>query len=199
MGMGEPLLNFKSVVDSIRVLTDPRGGSLAKRSISVSTVGIPNGIVRLARAEPQVNLALSLHAADDDTRALLIPERYRHPIEDILEAAWEHFALTHRKLLVEYVLIRGVNDSPEHARTLARLLRGHVVTVNLLAWNPVSRAPRTPHERYQPPAAAAVALFRETLVNHHVEAVVRGSKGGAIHGACGQLAGKRPYAKRSGR
>lgn len=195
MGMGEPLLNFKSVVDSIRVLTDPEGGSLAKRSISISTVGIPSGIVRLGRAEPQVNLALSLHAPDDGTRALLIPERYRHPIENILEAAWEHFALTHRKLLVEYVLIRGINDSPEQARTLARLLRGHVVTVNLLAWNPVFRAPGTRHERFQAPTTAAVTLFRETLRNHHIEAVVRRSKGVAIHGACGQLAGKRSDAK----
>lgn len=199
MGMGEPLLNLKAVVDSIRVLTDPHGGGLAHRSISVSTVGIPSGIARLGRAEPQVNLALSLHAPDDDTRSLLIPRRYRHPLAEILDAAWEHFALTRRKLLVEYVLIRGINDSPQQARALAQLLRGRVVTVNLLAWNPIYRGrdaqrhPETPARasHFLPSTPAAVAVFRETLVTSHIETVVRRSKGGAIQGACGQLAGKR--------
>jgi 23S rRNA (adenine2503-C2)-methyltransferase len=212
MGMGEPLLNLQAVLDSIRIVTDPRGFGLAHRALSVSTVGIPSGIRRLGRVEPQVNLALSLHAADDETRALLVPKRYRHPVSEILDAAWEHFALTHRKLLVEYVLIGGVNDSPDHARALARLLRGHVVAVNLLAWNAVRRAamPRgsVPHARpsgrgpgvtesataavpLHPPNAASVAAFREILLTNHIEAVVRRSKGGSIQGACGQLAGKR--------
>jgi 23S rRNA (adenine2503-C2)-methyltransferase len=196
MGMGEPLLNLRAVVDSIRVLTDPNGLGIAQRAISVSTVGIPNGMVRLGRLEPQVNLALSLHAPNDETRSLLVPTRYRHPIAEILDAAWEHFALTRRKLLVEYVLLRDINDSAEHAHGLAQLLRGHVVTVNLLAWNPVSRgsageSQTTPPLRFQPSSQAAVAKFRDTLAKHHIEAVVRRSKGGAIQGACGQLAGKR--------
>ena len=137
MGMGEPLLNLQAVLDSIRILTDPQGMGVAHRALSVSTIGIPSGILRLARAEPQVNLALSLHAADDRTRALLVPPSFRHPLSEILESAWEHFAITHRKLLIEYVLLDGVNDSVDDARRLAALLRGHVVTVNLLAWNPV--------------------------------------------------------------
>lgn len=138
MGMGEPLLNLQAVLDSIRVFTDPKGMALAHRALSVSTVGIPSGIIRLANAEPQVNLALSLHAADDGTRARLIPRKHLHPLAEILTAAWEHFAITRRKLLVEYVLLRGVNDSVEHAKKLAGLLRGHVVAVNLLVWNPVA-------------------------------------------------------------
>jgi adenine C2-methylase RlmN of 23S rRNA A2503 and tRNA A37 len=137
MGMGEPLLNLAAVLDSIRVLTAPLGMGLGHRSLSVSTVGIPSGILRLARAEPQVNLALSLHAADDATRALLVPVRFRHPLTDILEATWQHFAITRRKVLVEYILLAGVNDSVDDARRLAALLRGHVVAVNLLTWNPV--------------------------------------------------------------
>lgn len=145
MGMGEPLLNLGAVLGSIKVLTAARGLGMAHRALSVSTIGIPAGITRLGREEPQVNLALSLHAADDETRARLVPDRYRHPLSDILDAAWEHFAMTHRKLLVEYVLLGGVNDSPEDARRLAALLRGHVVTVNLLAWNPVDpRGPALP-------------------------------------------------------
>jgi 23S rRNA (adenine2503-C2)-methyltransferase len=209
MGMGEPLLNLQAVLDSIRVLTNPDGFGLAHRSLSVSTVGIPSGIRRLARAEPQVNLALSLHAPDDETRALLVPGRFRHPIAEILDAAWDHFALTRRKMLVEYVLLSGVNDSVDHARALARLLRGHVVAVNLLAWNPVSPSPAAPprdvtDRRRGPsaretshalnlgaPSAATVAAFRGVLIANHIEAVVRQSKGGAIRGACGQLAGRR--------
>jgi 23S rRNA (adenine2503-C2)-methyltransferase len=137
MGMGEPLLNLGSVLDSVRVLTARAGLGLGHRALSISTIGIPSGILRLARTEPQVNLAVSLHAADDATRALLVPEGFRRPLAEILEAAWQHFDMTRRKLLIEYVLIAGVNDSVDDAKRLAALLRGHVVTVNLLTWNPV--------------------------------------------------------------
>lgn len=189
MGMGEPLLNLQAVLDSIRVLTDSRGLGLSHRSVSVSTVGIPSGMVRLGRAQPQVNLALSLHAANDRTRALLVPDRFRHPIAEILAAAWEHFAITGRKLLIEYVLLRGVNDSVDDARALAGLLRGHVVAVNLLRWNVVPRGGSD--SSFQPSVPAAVSAFREALLAAHIETVVRQSKGGSIQGACGQLAGRR--------
>jgi 23S rRNA (adenine2503-C2)-methyltransferase len=141
MGMGEPLLNLRAVLDSIRIITDPNGLGMAHRAISVSTTGIPSGMLRLGQAQPQVNLALSLHAADDKTRTLLIPQGFRHPLSKVLDAAWEHFDITHRKLLVEYVLLRGVNDSTEDARRLAGLLRGHVVAVNLINWNPAAGLP----------------------------------------------------------
>jgi 23S rRNA (adenine2503-C2)-methyltransferase len=194
MGMGEPLLNLQAVLDSIRVLTDSHGLNLAHRAISVSTIGIPNGILRLARTEPQVNLALSLHAADDRTRALLVPEKFRHPLADILAAAWEHFAITHRKLLVEYVLIRGINDSVDAARRLAGLLHGHVVTVNLLAWNPALRSPGAmplpAGISLAAPARAAVVAFRDALTKGGIEAVIRHSKGTGIEAACGQLAAR---------
>jgi 23S rRNA (adenine2503-C2)-methyltransferase len=192
MGMGEPLLNLQAVLASISILTDPRGLGLAHRAISVSTIGIPAGMVTLARREPQVNLALSLHAPDDRTRALLVPDRFRHPLREILAAAWEHFAITHRKLLVEYVLVKGINDSLDQARALAKLLKGHVVAVNLMTWNPVPRLEgRAP---FQPSDPASVQAFREALASAHVEVVLRHSKGGGINGACGQLAGKRqPY------
>jgi len=206
MGMGEPLLNLRPVLDSIRVLTDPLGMRLAHRAISVSTVGIPSGILKLARAEPQVNLALSLHAADDATRARLIPARFRHPIAEVLEAAWGHFAITHRKLLVEYVLLRGINDSVDDARRLADLLRGHVVTVNLLGWNSVAhpsgrrRSPQRSAEAssdrgrgvpglFATPSRAVVVEFRDALAKAGIEVVIRQSKGAGIQAACGQLAG----------
>ena len=204
MGMGEPLLNLQAVLSSIAVLTHPRGLNLGHRSISVSTVGIPAGIVRLAHAEPQVNLALSLHSATDRTRELLVPARHRHPLNDILAAAWEHFALTRRKLMVEYVLLRGVNDSLDDARRLAALLRGHVVTVNLLSWNQVSiaaseqtggqqagaGAPQKRLSAFTPSSRPAAAAFREALLDAKVEVTMRQSKGADIEAACGQLAGR---------
>lgn len=207
MGMGEPLLNLQAVLDSIRIVTDPLGMGLAHRAVSVSTVGIPSGIRRLARAEPQVNLALSLHAADDRTRARLVPARFRHPLAEILGAAWEHFAITHRKLLVEYVLLRGINDSLDHARRLADLLHGHVVTINLLGWNTAPRpadlnlGSKQRHEgsrstrengapaKFAPPSPATIETFRDALTRAGVEAVIRRSKGGGIQAACGQLVG----------
>ncbi len=209
MGMGEPLLNLQAVLDSISILTDPRGLNMGHRSISISTVGIPAGIRRLARNEPQVNLALSLHAPDDQTRSLLVGESHRHPLDKVLAAAWDHFDITHRKLLVEYVLIESINDSVAQARRLAKLLGGHVVTVNLLAWNPVDNlrlAPKAPdrghvgsrqdrRSRQQPPtlkssSPAASVAFRDALLAAGIETVVRRSKGTGIGAACGQLAGR---------
>lgn len=198
MGMGEPLLNLRAVLDSILVLTDPNGFGLGHRALSVSTVGIPAGMLRLGRAQPQVNLALSLHAADDRTRARLIPKTHLRPIAEILDAAWEHFAVTHRKLLVEYVLLRGINDSADDARRLAMLLRGRVVAVNLLAWNPPARwhADEVAHEappavRFEAPPPPVLHAFRDTLASAGIEVVVRRSRGGDIHAACGQLASRR--------
>lgn len=137
MGMGEPLLNLQAVVGSIRLLTYKRGIGLGHRALSVSTVGIPSGIRKLARLEPQVNLALSLHAATDEKRARLIPPAFRHGVAEVMAAAREHFTVTRRKLLVEYVLLQGINDTPQDARQLAALLKGLPVTVNLITWNPV--------------------------------------------------------------
>ncbi|MBN1461638.1 MAG: 23S rRNA (adenine(2503)-C(2))-methyltransferase RlmN [Armatimonadetes bacterium] len=211
MGMGEPLLNLRAVLDSVRIISDPHGLGMAHRSISISTVGIPAGIRALAHSEPQVNLALSLHAADDSVRATLIPGAFRHTIAEVLDAAWEHFDLTGRKLLVEYVLLGEINDSPHDARRLAALLRGHVVAVNLIPWNPIpglgrQGGPPRPSKKptlqslsgaassslaptlFRAPSSLAVAAFRQALLDAHIETVVRRSKGGGIGAACGQLA-----------
>lgn len=227
MGMGEPLLNLQAVLASIRVLTDPSGMNMSHRSLSVSTVGIPAGIRRLAEEEPQVNLAISLHAADDALRARLIPAKFRHSLAEILAAAWDHFEMTHRKLLVEYVLLGDVNDSPEDARRLATLLKGHVVAVNLLVWNQVWQAPHPrpaatankrsvaaavgatvpatssgrpdrPPGQLHAPSRQTVEAFRSILTSSRIETVVRQSKGDRIDAACGQLAGRlRSYSDKS--
>ena len=181
MGMGEPLLNLDAVLQAIRELSAPDGLGIGRRSIAVSTVGIPQAIVRLAQEAPQVHLALSLHAPDNRLRSSLMPVAKRYSLRQVLDATAEHFRLTHRKLLVEYVLLQGLNDTTNHARQLAALLRGRVVTVNLLAWNRVEGP-------FRPSAPDVIQAFAQEMTAKGIETVVRAGKGQAVHGACGQLA-----------
>ena len=193
MGMGEPLLNLDNVLSSIRLLKDPEGLAFAQRSLSVSTIGIPAGIRRLAREEPQVNLALSLHAPDDRLRTRLVPANRRFPIQEVLAAVDDHFSVTRRKLFVEYVLLAGVNDSGKHAESLARLLRGRVLTVNLIPWNPG-------FGDYEPSTRESALAFRDALLARGIEATLRLGRGRSIAAGCGQLATRtrRPETARHG-
>lgn len=184
MGMGEPLLNFKAVFAALAILRSPHGMGLRARGLSVSTVGIPAAMIELARQARQVNLALSLHAPWDDLRTRLIPIARAHPISAVMEAADKHYDLTHRKLLVEYVLLRQVNDSVECARALARLLSGRRAAVNLIVWNRVEGP-------WQPSPKATVLRFRKELEDRGIDVAVRASRGVAIAAACGQLATRR--------
>jgi 23S rRNA (adenine2503-C2)-methyltransferase len=181
MGMGEPLLNQDALFMSLRLLKDPAGLGLAQRSLSISTVGIPQGILRMAKEEPQVNLALSLHSADDTLRSTLVPANRRYPLKEVMLAAGEHFRATHRKLFVEYVLLGGVNDSEKQAQKLADLLRHRVVAVNLIPWNPGCGD-------FQPSTPEATTAFLTVLTARGYEATVRESRGRSIRAACGQLA-----------
>lgn len=180
MGMGEPLLNLDAVLLSLKILHDPSGTGHSARSLAVSTVGIPSGIRRLAREEPQINLALSLHAADDELRTRLIPANRRFPLRDVLGACDDHFAMTRRKLFVEYLLLAGVNDSPRQANVLADLLRGRVVTVNLIPWNPGCGD-------FSPSPPEALIAFLNALKTRGLEVSTRESRGRSIAAACGQL------------
>ncbi len=184
MGMGEPMLNREAVLAALRLLQDPRGLHVRARGLSVSTVGIPEGIVELARREPQVNLALSLHAPTDELRGQLVPVNSKYPICTVLRATDTHFAITHRKLLVEYVLLNGVNDRPTHAQQLSQLLRGRVAAVNLIAWNATGGP-------FRAPDPAAVTAFQAELQRRHVDVSLRARMGHSIQGACGQLMGRR--------
>jgi 23S rRNA (adenine2503-C2)-methyltransferase len=181
MGMGEPLLNLEAVLTALALLHDADGLAFSRRSLSVSTIGIPAGIRRLALQEPQVNLALSLHAPDDTLRRKLMPAARRYPLHQVLAACEEHFRLTHRKLFVEYLLLGGTNDLPRHAEALAGLVRGRVATVNLIPWNPTG-------EGYDPPTPQSVRAFADILLSRGVEATIRDSRGWSIAAACGQLA-----------
>lgn len=181
MGMGEPFLNYDATMRAIRNLNDPNGFALGARRITVSTVGVVPGILRLAREGLQLNLAVSLHAPDDALRRQLVPLGERWPLHDVLAAA-DHYAMqTGRRVSYEYVLLREVNDRWEDAHALARLLRGRLAHVNLIPFNP---APGLPYVR---PEDGRVDAFRRLLVESGVDATVRRSRGWRIGAGCGQL------------
>ena len=185
MGMGEPLDNLDNLIQAIRVLTDQRGLDVARRFITVSTVGLVDGIDRLARLDgAPVNLAVSLNAPTDEIRSRLMPVNRSIPMA-ALQASLLAYPLARKSaLFVEYVLIQGINDRQEHARALARYLAPMTVKLNLIPYNPA------PGCEWQPPTADAYERFHAWLVAENVFVRRRGEKGGRIMAACGQLGGK---------
>ena len=182
MGMGEPLWNYDAVVKSLRLLGNEAGLSL--RNLTVSTVGVVPGIRALAQEELPVTLALSLHAPDDETREALIPTARKWKLDEILDACAEYVRRTHRNLTFEYLMIGGVNDSPEQARALASLLKSRRLpgNVNLIPFNYVD----TP-QGFRRPERESVQRFREELEKAGRVATQRMTRGHAISAACGQL------------
>lgn len=180
MGMGEPLLNWAQVVRAISILNDEHGLCIGMRRMTISTVGVPRGIQQMADETPQVNLAVSLHAANDDLRRSLIP-RCPCRIDELMAALRTYFAQTHRRITFEYVLLHGVNDSLADARQLARLVRSVPCKVNVIPYNAVPGCP------FSAPPASAVHAFVEALCARHITAVARRRKGDDIAAACGQL------------
>lgn len=182
MGMGEPLFNYEATVKSLRLLGEEVGLSL--RNLTLSTVGVVPGIRALARENLPVTLALSLHAPDDALRAQLIPTARKWPLEEILDACREYVRLTHRNLTFEYLLIGGVNDTPEQARALAALLKAGQVpgNVNLIPFNYVE----TP-QGFRRPTRESIARFRAELERAGRVTTQRMTRGHAIAAACGQL------------
>ncbi|MGF7238092.1 MAG: 23S rRNA (adenine(2503)-C(2))-methyltransferase RlmN [Frankia sp.] len=184
MGMGEPLANYRAVTGALRRLTEPSpaGLGLSARSVTVSTVGLVPAIRRLAAEGLPVTLALSLHAPDDDLRDRLVPVNTRWPVAEVLEAAWDYAAVTGRRVSIEYAMIAGVNDRPEQADRLGRLLAGQLTHVNLIPLNP------TPGSEWTASAPADEREFVRRLRAHGVTTTVRDTRGREIAGACGQLA-----------
>lgn len=180
MGMGEPLANYDNVIAAIRVLNAPWGLNIGARRITVSTVGLPQQIRRLAREGLQVNLALSLHAPEQALRRELIPWG-KVPIEDLLSACDDFFQQTGREITLEYVLLDGVNMAPTHAARLAAICRRLRCNVNLLRYNPVAGLP------YTRPSAEAAQAFQRELRERGVNAHLRRSRGRDVDAACGQL------------
>lgn len=182
MGMGEPLANFDNVKRAIETIAAPWGMNISARKITVSTVGLPKYIERLARdLDLPVTLALSLHAPTDDIRRSLIPWSEFTTIADLLAACRLWFEKTGREITLEYTLMRGVNDRPDHARELARLARSMRSNVNLIRYNEVAGLP------FERPRDEDVREFQTILRDAGVSAHIRASRGRDIAAACGQL------------
>ena len=182
MGMGEPLWNYQQTVKSLRLLSTEAGVSM--RNLTVSTVGVVPGILALARENLPVTLALSLHAPDDSVRAKLIPTARKWKLEEILDACAEYASNTRRNLTFEYLMIRGVNDSPEQARALGALLKRKKLpgNVNLIPFNYVETS-----VGFQRPVQESVTKFREELEKTGRVTTQRMTRGHDIMAACGQL------------
>ncbi len=182
MGMGEPLANFANVTRAIRTLNAPWAYNLSARRITVSTVGLPAQIRRLAdQLDLPVTLAISLHAPNDALRRELIPWAERTRVDDLIDAGRYYFSQTGREITLEYILLRGVNDRPEHARQLAQVARTLRSNVNLIRYNEVMGI------RYNRPDSRAVHQFQQVLRQAGVNAHIRASRGRDIAAACGQL------------
>jgi 23S rRNA (adenine2503-C2)-methyltransferase len=185
MGMGEPMHNLDNVIGAIRRIADPDLGGLGWRQVTVSTVGVVPGIDRLAEADLNVHLALSLHAPDDDTRERLVPANRRYPICEILAAAKRFSARTRRVVTIEYCLLAGVNDSDDHARALASLLSGFRAHVNLIPYNATGAG--VSGAVYERPTRKRVEGFLQMLRDGGAVAHVRETRGDDVSAACGQL------------
>jgi len=186
MGMGEPLLNLGNVLKAIGIMLHKKALAMSPRRITLSTVGIPKGIHRLAEEDLGVRLALSLHAPDDETRKQIIPTAHRYPIAEILEAVRHYYAKTKRRVTFEYTLLKGVNDHLWQARLLAKLLKGLSAHVNLIPFNPWEGAP------VEGTPKAGLLAFAEELKRQGVPTSIRWSRGQDVGAACGQLALKTP-------
>jgi len=181
MGMGEPLHNYDNVMKAIRILHDPEGMNMSMGRITLSTAGMLPALERLAE-EPMIpNLAISLTGATNEKRDVLMPINRKYPIEQLLDTV-RRFPLKHRqRVTFEYVLLKGVTDSPEDARALVRLLRGIPAKVNLIPFNEADEL------EYKRPSDETVERFQNVLVEHNVSAFVRKNRGNDISAACGQL------------
>jgi 23S rRNA (adenine2503-C2)-methyltransferase len=181
MGMGEPLANLDNLLEALQTAGDKDGLNIGARHVTISTVGLPVKIRRVADLGKQYHLAVSLHAPNDGLRSRIVPTNEQTGIEPILAAADYFFDKTGRQVTYEYVLLGGLNDSPREARELATLLRGRRAHVNLIPFNEVEGLP------YRRPTPEAVAAFVETLQRSGLSVKVRKRKGSEIDAACGQL------------
>ena len=181
MGMGEPLANYNNVVSAVRTLTDGHSGlGYANRRITLSTAGLVPQLIRLGN-DTNINLAVSLNAADDPTRSRLMPINRRYPIKKLLEACRGYPLQSGRRVTFEYVLLKGVNDRPEDARQLARLLRTQKAKINIIPFNDHKGS------EFFRPDETAILKFQEILLEKKYTVIIRESKGRDISAACGQL------------
>ncbi len=183
MGMGEPLLNLDNVLPAMKLMQDDFAFSLSKRRVTLSTAGVVPGLVELAKVS-DVSLALSLHAPDDELRSKLVPLNRKYPIREVLDACCEYVGEGRRRVTIEYVMLKDVNDQDSHARALVNVLRKVPAKVNLIPFNPF---PATVYERS---SDQRIERFRDILHNAGIVTITRKTRGDDIDAACGQLAGE---------
>jgi 23S rRNA (adenine2503-C2)-methyltransferase len=181
MGMGEPLANLDNVLAALAQATDSKGLGISPRRITISTVGLPAAMKRLSAENPRFNLAVSLHAPNDELRNQLVPVNDKTGLEAIIAAADEYFDASGRRLTFEYVLLGGLNDDPDHAYQLVRLLRGRPALLNVIPYNLVPGLP------YRTPSGDAQREFGRILEDGGLNVHFRRRKGDEINAACGQL------------
>lgn len=189
MGMGEPLLNYANVIEAIDKITSPVGLGMAARRITLSTVGIPKMIKKMADDEVKFNLAISLHSAINETRSRLMPINDVNPLEDLAEALKYWYQKTKRKVTYEYVIWDSINDNEEHARALAKFCKIIPSKVNIIQYNPIDEG------EFRQASREAVEMYVRILENNGIVAKVRKSRGQDIDAACGQLANKNEVAQ----
>lgn len=185
MGMGEPFLNYENVMDAIKILNNKDGLNIGARHISISTIGVTNGIKKLASQSIQVNLAISLHAPNDDLRAKIIPANKKYSLDAIIEELNNYLKQTGRRVMIEYLMIDKFNDSKEQALELALLLRKidrPLFFVNLIAYNSTAD--------FKPSPTKKIFEFKKILREQKIDVTERFRFGQDIKAACGQLAGK---------
>lgn len=183
MGMGEPLANLDNLLTALSILTEQRGLDFASRRITVSTCGLVPQMLRLGQ-ETDVNLAVSLHATDDETRDKLMPVNKKYPIKELLEACESYNMKKRQRIMFEYTLLKGINDSDDDAEKLAGLIKNIPCKINLLAMNTTSE------NGFSSPGRSRILRFQEILRQEGYTVFIRQSRGEDISAACGQLAGK---------
>lgn len=188
MGMGEPMNNYAAVLGAIRRWAREDTLGFSPRRVTISTIGLVPFIERLSKEGLAVNLAISLHAPDDDLRSRLIPVNRKYPIAAVIAAARAHSQRTGRRTSYEYVLLDGVNDSPEQAARLAKLVRHPLSHVNLIPMNPIDGSPLSP------PSKRRALAFESVLAAAGVSVTIRATRGLDIDAACGQLRARQPLA-----
>jgi len=182
MGMGEPFQNYENVMEAIRIINNPKGLNFGARRITISTIGLINALQRFIREDIQVNLAVSLHAPDDLLRSTLVPTNSANPISALMPLLNDYISSSHRRVSIEYVLIRDINDSPLCAQKLVSLLRNNLFHVNLIPLNPTSGYDHLPPEK------PTLLRFANILRNGNIQVSIRRSQGAEILAGCGQLA-----------
>jgi 23S rRNA (adenine2503-C2)-methyltransferase len=183
MGQGEPMLNYDNLMQSIRVLN--KSAEVGMRHITISTSGIVPRIYDLAKEDLQLTLAISLHAPDNGTREAIMPLNKKWPLEELMPALHHYVNTTGKRLTIEYILLAGVNDQPNHAQALGKLLQGLKCNINLIPYNPIGEA-----YGYERPSGNAIHRFKDALLPYGKKVTVRVERGVDIAAACGQLANK---------